>query len=297
MPSNAVLIASHIDKSLSKEAKRSHSDYYREYSLTVRLSTDGFSFSILDLERNKYIALESYILQEITSFGDLAHEAGAIIDQNDLLKRYFPKVLILFESNKTTIIPSALYDPSELNSYLKFNHKLTRDEEIIADRLVNLEAYNIHAVPDCIKEKLRDKFANFRLVNYSSALIESILISNKNQPIENTLFINARSSAFDVVYIEGRQLGLFNSFRYRTKEDFAYFLLFAIEQLKLNPESVKIVLMGEIDKNSNNYEIVYKYIRNIEFAERNDFFKYSYVFDDIPSWYYYNLINANLCEL
>ena len=38
-------------------------------------------------------------------------------------------------------------------------------------------------------------------------------------------------------------------------------------------------------------------IRNIEFMERNDFFVYSYALDELPSHYFYNLLNANTCEL
>ncbi|MEA3399321.1 MAG: DUF3822 family protein, partial [Patescibacteria group bacterium] len=41
----------------------------------------------------------------------------------------------------------------------------------------------------------------------------------------------------------------------------AYFLLFVLEQLKLNPEEIELIFIGAIEKSSNLYEIIFKYIR------------------------------------
>ncbi len=70
-----------------------------------------------------------------------------------------------------------------------------------------------------------------------------------------------------------------------------------MEQLGLNPESVNLVFMGEIDKNSALYHIAFKYVRNISFIERSDYFRYSYVLDELQSHNFYNLLNAGRCEL
>jgi len=56
---------------------------------------------------------------------------------------------------------------------------------------------------------------------------------------------------------------LFNSFEYQTKEDFIYYILFTAEQLKLNPETFKLQLLGEISEESDLFKIAYRYIRNI----------------------------------
>lgn len=297
MSANAIPITSFIDKSLKKGSKKSVADYYKELFLSIRVSLDGFSFSVYEPEKNKHLALVSYLLQEIEDYDVLCEELNDIFSKEELLQRYYPKVNVLFESAKSTLIPLPLFDPNELKTYLKFNHALHPKEEVHYDKLINLEACNVYAVPKVLKEKLRDKFAKYNISNFNSSLIEVLLINHKNQNLNNTVFVNIRNSSFDVIYIDGLKLVLINTFRYRTKEDFAYFLLFVLNQLKLNPEEVKIVFMGEIDKNSNLYEIAYKYIRYIEFIERNDYFKYSYVFDDVPTNHQYNLLNVNMCEL
>lgn len=297
MSSHTIANANYIDKVLTKDSSISYSDYYRDYLLSIQFSLDGFSFCVIDIERNKHLAIKSYFFQEIEDYETLCNEIENIISENELLKRAFHTININFESQKSTLVPSPLFDKSEIDSYLKFNHKIQHDEEIFFDELKNLEAYNIYAIPNCIREKIRSKFYKYKISNFSSTLIESLLINHKNQSLKNKVFTNIRPSYFDIIIIEDKQLIYYNAFRYRTKEDLIYFLIFTLEQLKLNPEIIDLVLLGEINKSSNYYEILFNYIRNISFIERNDYFKYSYVLDEVPSNYYYNLLNISLCEL
>ena len=57
----------------------------------------------------------------------------------------------------------------------------------------------------------------------------------------------------------------YNIFEYETKEDFIYYILFTLEQLELSPEETNISIMGAINEQSELYEILYTYIRNISF--------------------------------
>ena len=294
MSLSTIPISSNIDKALNKEADKKYSEFFE---LSIQFSLDGFSFCIYDNENNKLIALESYAFQEIEDYQQLSSEINDLVYDKELLRKSYKKTNVIFESTKSTLIPFQLFDKSELNSYLKFNHKVEDSEIIRFDSLKNLEAKNIYVIPECINKTIKENFGSANISNFSSSLIESLLIKYKNQNLENKVFVNLRSNVFDIIIIEGTKLKLFNSFRFRTKEDFAYFLLFVLEQLKLNPEYIELIFIGSIEKSSNLYEIIFKYVRNINFIEANDLFRYSYVFDNFPSHFYYNLININLCEL
>jgi len=47
-----------------------------------------------------------------------------------------------------------------------------------------------------------------------------------------------------------------------TKEDFIYFLLISIDQLMLNPEDVKLIMLGDIGKTDDTYSMIHQYIKN-----------------------------------
>ncbi len=281
---------SYIDESLNKENTIS-------YILSIQLSLDEFSFCILNAERNKYIGLESYSFQEINNYRILCDKIDNLISQLKWLQKPFKSINIIFINNKSTLVPFALFDDLEKNNYASFNYTIADDEHIVYDKLNNLEAYNVYALPQCVKNKLNELFPFCKIFHFSTTLIESILIKYKNQNIKNKVFANVNTSLFDIVIIKDKQIIYYNSFKYKTKEDLTYFLIFVLEQLNLNPEDIELVLLGEIKKHSPTFDLLYKYIRNISFALRDDSFKYSYVFDQMPSHFYFNLLNMNLCEL
>ena len=98
-----------------------------------------------------------------------------------------------------------------------------------------------------------------------------------------------------MIVLEEKKLIFANIFSYQTSEDFLYFTLFVCEQLKLNPENLDLLLLGEVEKNSAIYSILTKYVRNIKFGKRPEMFDYSYVFDGIASHFYFNLFSQALC--
>lgn len=286
-----------IDESID----RNKTDQYR---LSIRLALDGFSFCILDSKRNKYIAFELFHFPLNTSHllsGNLSDVQAQHIDRilyarKWLLKEY-ESIHVVLENSKSTLIPFPLFEAKDKDLYLKFNYHLRPDEQIVYDKLNNLEAYNVYALPAAIRDKIFSFFPSCNFSHFSSTLIESLIIRYKNQEIPDTIFANIRANHFDMVGFRNHKLIYFNSFTYRSKEDFTYFLIFVMEQLSLNPENVQLIMMGEIEKRSPVFEMIYTYVRNVSFIDRNVAFEYSYIFDRIPGHYYYNLLNVNLCGL
>lgn len=279
-----------FDKALTTEATK-------DYSLSIQVSLDGFSFCVLDPSRNKYSALVKYDFQDMQSPALLADAVKEIISTSEWLGYKYRNVKIIYESQQMSLIPKPLFDKKYAADYLRFNHLPDPNDEISFDQLPNLDAVNIFALPGNLRTMLKKQFRGITINHFSSALIENLLIRNKNFDEGHMIFANVRRQWLDIVILNGRNLLFFNSFHYRTKEDFAYYLIYVIEQLGLNPEKVKLMLMGEILKISDIYNITFKYVRHVDFIRRSEDYGYSYIFDDIPGHFHYNLLNLQHCEL
>jgi hypothetical protein len=109
------------------------------------------------------------------------------------------------------------------------------------------------------------------------------------------VFLNLRDGQFDLLVFNGNQLVYCNGFHFRTPEDVAYYVIFVYEQLNLNPEETGLCLLGNVEKLSPVYDLLFRYIRLIEFMGRNEGFKYSYLFDEIPGHSYFSLLTPALC--
>jgi len=285
----------HLSRSIFDKALESKASKY--YRLSIQFSLDGFSFCIYDNSRDKYSALSSWDFRDITSNYSLHQLLKEFIPEQDWLNQSFEKTTIIFESPVSTLIPEPLFDKANLKHYLRFNHHLEDSEIVKNDYLPLLDAENIWAIPQNLNDLLIDTFPEASVHNHASSLIESLLQQNKNRDAGESIFVNIRKNWFDIIVLKENNLVLFNSFKYRTKEDFIYFLIYVMEQLRLNPEKTDVTLMGEILKISSVYEITYKYVRNINFIRRPNNYQFSYVFDDIPEHFYFNLINLQHCGL
>ncbi|HIE44957.1 MAG TPA: DUF3822 family protein [Flavobacteriaceae bacterium] len=56
---------------------------------------------------------------------------------------------------------------------------------------------------------------------------------------------------------------MYNTFEYKTVEDFIYYVLFSMDQLQLNVEDVELELLGKIKEEDGLFIALYKYVRNV----------------------------------
>ena len=282
---------------LKKRDKALDTANIEDYKLSIQLSLDGFSFSIFDHSINKFLAIESYSVQGKISVHGFCKKIGDFTKGHPYLDQSIKQVLVLIELPKTTLVPSPLFDKNEIQTFAGFNFTSGEGNLLLHDKLVYPDTFNLYSVPEMLIKTIEGLFPLARIICHSSALIEGLMVQYKNLPEEKRVFVNTRGSFLDIVVIEGKSLIYFNSFKYTTKEDFIYYIIFVFEQLNLNPEETELTLSGFIEKSSSLFEITFKYIRNIRFRELSSNFSYSYIFDEIPPHYFTNLINSGLCEL
>ena len=277
-----------LDKSFQENAVSS-------YVLTLQLNTHTLSYAVYDPKPGKFTGLGREYLH-LADDKPLPLALKEVTANHPILSKDFGKVLLAYGGLKNTLVPRALFKEDMPGEYLAFNFPVREDENVLTDSLNNPDALNIYAIPDLLQKELVRNWPAIHIQHLSSILIESLNLNFKHTAGDDTVFLNVREDCFDLIYFRNSRLYFYNVFRYQTREDFIYFLLASFEQLKLNPESAKLVLMGTIDKNSQIYEMIHRYIRNSSFIENNSAFRYSYVMDDTDLYPYYCLFAILQCE-
>lgn len=268
------------------------------YHLAFQIGLQGISFSVLDIQNNKYLVL--YNNPSTSMNADVLNDKLLKLkEENDLLKVPYKSAKFILINDQSTIVPTALYEPSREAKYLNFNLnvsiKESSDKQIIKrDKLHSLDAYNIYRMPKKLFETMVAFSENVQVLHFASSLIETLLNNNKNQN-KSFCILNFEKGLFTMIVVEGNNLKFCNSFSYGTKEDLAYYVLFVFEQLKLNPEKIDLQIMGEIERKSEDFSFLHQYIRNINFVNRNTEFKYSYHIEELPGHFHYNLFSQYHC--
>ena len=262
----------------------------RNYSLALQLSLDGLSVAVLDDVLGRILALERFTFQSIQNFNILSRFIDQIVKQSAVLPYPYKKVNIAIVCQKATLVPDSLYNSDKATELLSFNHKIEEEETVAVDKLMNLDSKNIFAFSSSIKKIFSELYSNCTFEHYSSTLIETLLVLNKNSA-DKKMMVHVHASSLELIVLKGKELLFYNTFTYKSAEDFIYYILFVCEQLQLNPENVAVELLGAIEAESEEYKVVFKYIRNVKFGSRPDTFNYGMNIGGLPKHHHFGLFS------
>ncbi|PLX13124.1 MAG: hypothetical protein C0598_04335 [Marinilabiliales bacterium] len=268
----------------------------KNYTMSMQLSLYGLVFSVFSEDRNKFIGVEAYSFNKLEDESKIPAQLDLILNERPWFAFPYKRFILLYQNRQSTLIPKVLFQEEKKSLYLGFNQPFMENSRIIYDELPNALANNIYYIPNPVVEKVKEFWPNSEIKHFSSVFIESLLINYKNSNDEKTLFLNLRDNSFDLLNLRDNKLHYYNNYNFRTKEDFIYFLLTSIENLNLNPEEIKLIMLGNINKGMNIYEMIYQYIRDFSFISRNENLQYSFVFNDLQPHLYYSLFNSVQCE-
>ena len=272
-----------------------NADVSRNMHLYLQCSSDNFSAGIIDVDRNKFVALFDFKFQNFASVNEQCEKILSLIENNKpYLDNNYAKIVLSFSGYKNSLVPDAFFEEQNINAIFSANHSIESNEKICFDNLRMIQAKNVYAVPASLHDFFVSYYSNISIHHAATPFIEGILAQHKN--IDDTIVtINVQQSLFEMAVTKGKNLLFYNQFNYQTSEDFIYYVLFVFEQLQLNPEMQEIYLTGMMEKNSALYSMTQKYVRHINFMKRPAFCDYSYGFDDVPQHFHFSLYNQFLC--
>lgn len=262
------------------------------YFLSIQVNLDGFSFCTLDPVRNKYIQLRHIPFHKQQN---LSTQLEKCFEEVEILNLPFKKTLVLIPSRQSTLVPSAIFDPSLKEEWLKFCVNPEENPLILYNKVKMADAYNLFAVPDSIYKIMIRQFPEPHFFHQHTPIIESNLATSISGNDNTALFINLNNDFFDIAAFGKNNLKLCNSFPIKSDNDFIYFTLFVFEQLKLEPAKTEVVISGWHPDYLNLNKHLTNYIRNVKQCDLPHHFQYSYYFRENNLAGFQNLLNLASC--
>lgn len=259
-----------------------------KFCLVMQVEPEGFRLAVLDNLTNDFLAFEQYHFRKANNERSLAAELEKLVKEHEWLGNGFKRADAIVVTEIFTLVPSAFFDSSRISEYLRFNQPLGENEAVLHDALRNADARNIYAIAPELERALRSVSSAVRIHHHLSPLIEQRISAFKNKNGKR-VFAHVQQGRFDLVITESGKLLLANSYRFQTSEDFIYYLLYACEQLKLNPEEIQVEIAGEVETGSAIAGLARKYIRHIHFAQRPVEARFAKEFAQFPEHFHFNL--------
>jgi hypothetical protein len=234
--------------------------------LSVQVSLTGLSFLVKDLITEKTLYFTEKDIGNSPTAEELLLEIDTIIIENDMLQSKFDEVVVLYSNNVYTAVPSSLFDETKASEYLKFNSKILSNDFIAFDQIESNNMVVVYIPYVNINNYFFDRFGSFQYYHAVSVFLMDLLHPTKHS-LNTKMHLNVQKEQLDVIILKEDKLLLCNSFLFKTSEDFIYYILFCLEQLRLNPDTIPVILSGSVEKDDLNYKMLYRYIRNISFIE------------------------------
>ncbi len=262
------------------------------YELSVQAGPDGFSFSLFDTLRNKFVLIRSFEPDENKYFN--AEKINEILGKDDFLCRRYKKVNLVLPSPKFTIIPASLFDPGKKDEYFTFNHLMNDGNIIISNKLSDPDAFLVFAVTKEVYDLIYSYHPGILPCHHLKPLLSHISHSRKSVN-GNYIQIHVEREFFNLVIFDHNTMKFCNSFKYRNITDILYFVLNVFKNLGIKQEET-LYLSGQTEKYDDLSSNLSIYIRNVRFSEPSGNFTFSYVFNDTALHRYINLFSIVNCE-
>lgn len=242
------------------------SDSLDKYVITIRYSTDGFSYVIYNIDNQQF----GEICNVVAPQNSLQNTIKEIEGENGAEVGNFSKVIILFDNNCYTFVPKEVYRNQDKEKYLDILGLADENCVVLEDLLNCAEAVNVYSVPKKEFEFLSSLSGKIEYHHASSILVASLIEANVERTDDTRIYLNIKNQNFEMVVMKGCKLLFDNNFRFKTKEDFLYFVLFSIEQQHLDAASVPVYFMGMIEEKSKLVETTSRYVRDIRFLSKDN---------------------------
>ena len=233
--------------------------------LSIQVDLNGLSFCILDKTEKKVTYFNQVYFENSLSPFDVLNRLKAELSANTSFSEDFKSVQVIHQNELSTLVPNALYEESNNADYLKFNSKILQTDFIARDKLKQMDAVNVYIPYVNVNNYIFETFGTFTYKHGSTIFIEYILANQVSE--KDSMFLNIEKNMMEVLVLKNKKLQLYNRFDYSTTEDFLYYVLFVVEQLGLDPETMETKVSGRISKTSELFKAIYKYIRHVDLLE------------------------------
>jgi len=237
----------------------------RKTQLSIQINLDGFSFCIYNLTSKQPIKFQRFEFNNrATTPEQLLNYIKTIYQNNDVLSMSYEKVNVIHQNELATLVPNAFFDQKNLKNYIKKSVKVLDIDFLSFDTLASVDATSVYIPFVNVNNFIFSIHGSFTYFHSFSILIEKLQKEDlKND--KDKIFIHVNNTSFEILVFKNNTLQAINSFEIETSEDFIYYILFTAEQFDLNTETLDLMLLGDINKESERYAILYRYIRNIHF--------------------------------
>lgn len=235
-----------------------------EYKLSIQVSLDGFSFSVVHLHKNKLLAFGQFPIT-MSSESFLGRRFTEWFTEVEILQKTYSEVQLYYFSDKFTLVPSSFYEFKHQKKIIekafgKLNSNSVRDIYFPED-----EANLIFTLPDSLNEAFEQTFPGYIILHPLSILSKKIHQGFIQEENEKLLALSFQNNFFSLLLFVGKKLQISNSFYFKHPNDVVFYTLSVLKSRNISPSKTTLLLSGKMYPESEVTTVLSDYFARTEF--------------------------------
>lgn len=205
--------------------------------LAIQIAIDGVKCEILkDGSVSSYKSELSFNSSKDDLIKEqLSNEFGT----NSIFQNDFDEISLSWSSNKTTLVPNAIFSESNPQAIFKLCYG-DNESDVDYNRISELSLVNVYEIPEWIKRFFVIKFPRINIQHEGSVVLRKVLHENAFK-LKCTIVVY--KNHFQLIISKHNELVFYSNFDFQTSEDVIYHVMFVLQQKELITESGSIELI------------------------------------------------------
>ncbi|MFW5755435.1 MAG: DUF3822 family protein [Tangfeifania sp.] len=233
-----------------------------EYTLSIQVSLDGFSFSLVRIYDNRLVGLKN-VPAKISTEKFIARRFSEWIQSEEIFNHQFSDVRVQYNTGNFTLVPNPFFKDGKQNELagMLFEQEVTSQVVSNFDEISGIQL--LFTMPVSLHNETTGKFGNCKVVHPALALAKKYPLDFRDN--EKGVLLYFSKDNFILLLFSEDKLLLANRFNFSHANDVVYYLTAVLDQQKIIPRDTKIYLSGEIFPESQPESLLRKYFINTEF--------------------------------
>lgn len=229
------------------------------YSLSIRLSADGFSFFLHTPSQEDSFTHIQYATKSTISITANLKNA---FQSEDVLKRDYQRVNIILCDSRYTIIPVEEFDEDKAEEIFCYNYPEETGTMVMHNVLPKNKAVILFSVDKNTEQLIREHHPNCRFYHQMTSVAEHFF---EKSYVGSTLkmFVYQHERCSDIFVFDRSRLQFTNTFPNRETDDSIYYYLYIWKQLGLSQENDEMHLVGNLRDRKRLLTELRKYVRKV----------------------------------
>lgn len=251
------------------------------YTLSIRLDSDGFCFSLYDHSAGCKLITVPYVTDPVTSV--LANIKGMFDDMPRLLEYKFREVDVVICTERVTYVPVSLFDEDDSNTLFGCCFSMDVNDLVLHNVLSAAGCVVLFAVNEHVKRFFDSTFGEVKYFSSSSCVISHCSAISRESEGTN-MFVSIFEECMGVYTFHCAELKFANVFVCNNNSDRLYFIIKVWKAMGMSQLDDRLFMtsdsgLAELKELERNIAL---YINNISRVDRTESFNQISVSGSVP---------------